>query len=232
MKTIGIIGAMDEETARLKSLINVISQKKIIDVDFTVGNLHGKNVVLVRSGIGKVNAAICTQVLIDLYGVDCVINTGVAGGIYPHLKIGSLVISSDTVQHDFDTSPMGDPVGVIPRAEESFFKADTELVKLAQEVCGELIGPDNVFVGRVASGDQFISDPDKVKRISDLFDAYCVEMEGAAIAQTCYLNHVPFVIIRAISDKSDEVAHLSYEQFVEMSAQVSSQAVEGIIKAL
>ncbi len=232
MKTIGIIGAMDEEVARLKSQVNLISQKKIIDIDFFIGNLHGKNVVLVRSGIGKVNAAVCTQVLIDLYGVDCVINTGVAGGLHPDLKIGSVVISKDTVQHDFDTSPMGDPIGVIPRSRESFFKADPNLVELAQQVCHKLVGNENVFVGRIATGDQFICDPAQVNRIRELFDAYCVEMEGAAIAQTCYLNRVPFVIIRAISDNSDEEAHISYEQFVERCAQLSAEAVEEIVRAL
>ena len=134
MKTIGIIGAMDEEIAFIKSISEIISAKNILGLDFFVGKYGSNSVVIVKSGIGKVNAAACTQVLIDHFAVDCVINVGVAGAIYKELKIGDVVISTDTVQHDMDVSALGDPIGTIPRLEESFFKADEELIALAEEV--------------------------------------------------------------------------------------------------
>ena len=143
MKTIGIIGAMDEEIALIKEFSEIISAKNILGLDFFVGKYGSNSVVIVRSGIGKVNAAACAQVLIDHFAVDCIINVGVAGGIYNELKIGDIVISTDTVEHDMDVSALGDPIGTIPRMDESFFKADEELIKLAEKA-GETLTDHHV----------------------------------------------------------------------------------------
>ena len=222
MKTIGIIGAMDEEIAFIKSISEIISAKNILGLDFFVGKYGSNSVVIVKSGIGKVNAAACTQVLIDHFAVDCVINVGVAGAIYKELKIGDVVISTDTVQHDMDVSALGDPIGTIPRLEESFFKADEELIALAEEV-GEYLEGHNVYKGRIASGDQFIWNN---------FKAYCAEMEGAAIAHVCYLNRIPFVVIRSISDNADGEAEMSYNEFTKVAAQNSSVILEEMLKRI
>jgi len=231
MKTIGIIGAMEEEVALIKGKMDVISAKNIVGVDFYMGNMGGKTIILVRSGIGKVNAAICVQVLADMYGVDYIINVGVAGGLSKELGIGDVVISTDLVQHDMDVSAFGDPVGTIPRMAESFFKADPELQKTALRA-GADISDCRVVAGRIASGDQFISDAVAKKRIVDLFRPQCVEMEGAAIAHACYLNKIPFIVIRAISDAADDQAPMSFDQFVLVAAQNSSAMVERMIQLL
>ena len=148
MHTIGIIGAMEEETTFLQEKMTIVQTQKAVGLDFFVGRYSGKNVILVKSGIGKVNAAICAQVLIDRFGVDCIINIGVAGAIYDQLKVGDIVISTDAVQHDMDTSVLGDPVGIIPRMEESYFPADPALRALAADCIKEFlqIHIDNPFI--------------------------------------------------------------------------------------
>lgn len=232
MVTIGIIGAMEEEVAILKSKVEIISVKEIVGVEFFMGKMSGKNVVIVRSGIGKVNAAICTQVLIDMYGVDYIINIGVAGAISKELNIGDVVISDDLVQHDFDLVGAGYEVGIIPRIKDSYFKADDELIHLAKQACQTTLQENACFVGRIATGDVFVSNMEQKQIISKRFKAYCVEMEGAAIAHTATLNRVPFVVIRSISDKADENANNSFDEFVEKSAKNASKVVENIIENL
>ena len=210
---IGIIGAMDEEVSKLKELMSDVIVETKASMDFYKGKLKGKDVVIVRSGIGKVNAAICTQILVDKYSVDAVINTGIAGSLNASIDIGDIVLSEDALQHDMDATGFGYEPGVIPRMETSVFKADNMLRKIAKESC-EKVNPDiKVFEGRVVSGDQFISDKDKKKYILDNFSGYCTEMEGAAIAQVAYLNNIPFLIIRAISDKADDSASEDYPTF-------------------
>jgi len=230
MKTIGIIGAMEEEVASIKAKMDVVSAKHIVGVDFYMGKMDGKSVVLVRSGIGKVNAAVCVQALTDLYGVDYIINVGVAGGLTKELEIGDIVVSTDCVQHDMDTTAFGDAPGVIPRMAESFFPADGELQRIAMQAGAEQ--SVTVVLGRIASGDQFVSDNAVKKRIFDQFKAKCVEMEGGAIAHACWLNKIPFIIIRAISDKADEGANLSFEAFVLQAAQSSSAMVERMVQLM
>ncbi|ONI47362.1 5'-methylthioadenosine/S-adenosylhomocysteine nucleosidase, partial [Candidatus Epulonipiscioides saccharophilum] len=189
-------------------------------------------IVLVKSGIGKVNAAICAQILIDIFNVDCIINSGVAGALHPDLEIGDVVISSDTVQHDMDTSAFGDPRGTIPRMSNSYFEADKKLVDIAREASKKLLAENKVYVGRVASGDQFISSIEQKTDIYQTFKAYCAEMEGAAIAHTCYLNQVPFVILRAISDKADGSAEVNFVSFTNLAAKNATMIVSEIIKHL
>ena len=228
MQKIGIIGAMEEEIVLLQQKATITDTKKIIGLTFYTGTLHNKNIVLVKSGIGKVNAALCAQVLIDHFKVDCIINVGVAGAIYKELRIGDIVISEDAVQHDIDTSVFGDPIGIILRMEESYFKADKNLIESAKKC--NLTSKANIFVGRIASGDQFISTKEGKQKIWDTVQGYCAEMEGAAIAQACYLNQVPFVIIRSISDDAENKAHIAYEQFVKIAAANSCELLEKMLR--
>lgn len=232
MSKIGIIGAMEEEVTALRNKMSNKELKQIAGMDFYQGILEDQEVVLVRCGIGKVNAAICTQALIDTFHIQYIINTGVAGGIYEKLDIGDIVISSDGVQHDFDTTAFGDPIGIIPRMDESFFKADDQLIQLAKESAKNLPSNPKVYVGRIASGDQFISGSKQKERIWNHFQAYCAEMEGAAIAHTCYLNQIPFVIIRSISDKADHSADINFQEFVVEAAKNSNDMLIEILKRI
>ncbi len=232
MITIGIIGAMEEEVTLMKEKIDIVTVKNVIGLDFVIGTFHDKSVVVVRSGIGKVNAAVCAQVLIDHFAVDYIVNTGVAGAVYRDLKIGDIVISSDAVQHDMDASVFGDPVGVIPRMDESFFKADEEMIAIAREAGAALFGAEHVFVGRIGSGDQFISSKEGKSRIWETVEAYCAEMEGAAIAQTCYLNRIPYLIIRSISDNADSSADVSFDKFVLQASKNSGMLLEALLEKI
>ncbi len=232
LQNIGIIGAMEEEIALLRQKASIIDTEQIIGVTFYKGTLYDKKVVLVKSGIGKVNAALCAQILIDRFAVDCIINVGVAGAVYKELSIGDIVISKDAVQHDMDTSVFGDPIGIIPRMEESYFKADKTLIELAEKCSMSLTSKAKVFLGRIASGDQFISTPQGKERIWQTVQGYCAEMEGAAIAHTCYLNQIPFVIIRSISDDAEDKTHIAYEQFVKIAAANSSELLEKMFEMM
>ena len=172
-----------------------------------------KKVVVVRSGIGKVNAGICAQILADVFSVDAIINTGIAGSLNKNINIGDIVLSTDVVQHDMDATGFGYRKGQIPQMPVFFFNADDNLRRLAAEVCKE-VNPDiQVFEGRIASGDQFVCDQDVKNRIVSEFSAYATEMEGAAIGQAAYLNEIPFLVVRAISDKADGSAQMDYSEF-------------------
>mgnify|MGYP003201926367 CR=1 FL=1 len=193
---IGIIGAMEEEVAELKKDMQIEETVEMAGMVFCKGTLGGKDVVIVRSGIGKVNAGICAQILVSQFGADTLINTGIAGSLDAQIDIGDMVISTDALHHDMDATVFGDPAGQIPRMDTLSFPADKELVKKAV-AANEKANPDiHTFTGRVASGDQM-----------------CVEMEGAGIAQAAYLNKVSYVIIRAISDKADNSATMDYPTF-------------------
>ena len=210
---LGIIGAMDEEVAKIKEQMEEVETKQIASMEFLKGTVKGHPVVVVRSGIGKVNAAMCTQILADIYHVDAVINTGIAGSLNADINIGDIVLSTDALEHDMDAVAFGYPVGQIPRMDTLSFKADEQLRKTAKEIC-EKVNPDvTVFEGRVVSGDQFISDKQKKEWLIENFAGYCTEMEGAAIAHAAYLNDIPFLIIRAISDKADDSASVDYPAF-------------------
>ena len=198
---IGIIGAMQEEVESLISSMENVKKKTKASMDFYEGILAGKKVVVVRSGIGKVNAGICAQILADVFSVDAIINTGIAGSLNKNINIGDIVLSTDVVQHDMDDTGFGYRKGQIPQMPVFFFNADDNLSRLAAEVCKE-VNPDiQVFEGRIASGDQFVCDQDVKNRIVSEFSAYATEMEGAAIGQAAYLNEIPFLVVRAISDR-------------------------------
>ncbi|KIR02594.1 5'-methylthioadenosine nucleosidase / S-adenosylhomocysteine nucleosidase [Lachnospiraceae bacterium TWA4] len=210
---LGIIGAMDEEVARLKEVMSDVNVTKKAGMMFYQGKLSDKDVVVVRSGIGKVNAGMCAQILVDLFNVDALINTGIAGSLHADINIGDIVLSTDALQHDMDATGFGYALGEIPRMETSTFKADETLIEVAKTACKK-VNPDiSVFTGRVVSGDQFISDKAKKHWLTENFNGYCTEMEGAAIAQAAYLNNVPFLIVRAISDKADDSATMDYPTF-------------------
>ena len=213
MKTIGIIGAMEVEVAILKEKMEDVRIIKKASMDFYEGILAGKKAVVVRSGIGKVNAGICAQILADVFSVDAIINTGIAGSLNKNINIGDIVLSTDVVQHDMDATGFGYRKGQIPQMPVFFFNADDNLRRLAAEVCKE-VNPDiQVYEGRIASGDQFVCDQDVKNRIVSEFSAYATEMEGAAIGQAAYLNEIPFLVVRAISDKADGSAQMDYSEF-------------------
>lgn len=232
IKKIGIIGAMEEEVLALREKLMDVRQLQKASMDFYSGTLNGKEVVIVRSGIGKVNAGICTQILADVYQVDAVINTGIAGSLKTEINIGDVVISTDTLQHDMDATGFGYELGVIPRMETSCFPADPELLKQAEAACREAVPKIQVFAGRVVSGDQFISDKKVKERIVRQFGGMCTEMEGAAIAQAAWLNGIPFVVIRAISDKADDSATMDYPTFERQAIAHSVALVENLIGRL
>ncbi len=228
MKTIGIICLLNEEVISLKSEIDIISAKNIVGLDFFMGKMLGNNVVLVRSGVGKVNVSVCTQILIDMYAVDCILSVGTAQSLSRDLGHGDIVISSDTVYHDFDTTFFGDLPGVIYGMEECFFRADEELVEFAVKAA-EIETDRNYVVGRIASGDRFVFAQEEKTRIRNEFKALCVEMEGAAVAHTCYLNRVPFVIIRIVSEEAEEDSIVDYDFIFKEASVLSSKIVSGIV---
>lgn len=232
MNKLGIIGAMDEEVSILKEKLVDEKIESIASMEFHQGKLEGKDVVIVRSGIGKVNAAVCAQILVSVYKVDCVINTGVAGSLRNEINIGDIVLSEDALNHDMDATGFGYEPGVIPRMDVSIFKADEELIQLAKEVNEEVNKDINTFIGRVVSGDQFISDGEKKKYLVDKFAGYCTEMEGASIAQTAYLNNIPYLVIRAISDKADNSAEMDYSEFERKAIEHTVKLVTNIAKKM
>ncbi len=232
MGRIGIIGAMEEEIALLKEKMEIEVIVKKASMEFYQGFLEGQEAVLVCSGIGKVNAGLCTQILVDVFHVSHLINTGIAGSLKAEIQIGDIVISSDALQHDVDARTFGYARGEIPRMETVSFPADPELVALAKEVCEE-VNPDiQVFEGRVVTGDQFIADRKTREELASWTDGYCTEMEGAAIAQAAYLNKVPFVIVRSISDKADDSASVDYPAFEQKAIEHSVKLVERFVSRI
>ena len=232
MSVIGIIGAMEEEVAALKEKMDINGVVKKASMEFYRGTLQGKQAVVVRSGIGKVNAGLCTQILIDLFDAKKVINTGIAGSLDARINIGDIVISTEAVQHDMDATQFGYPIGQIPRMETFGFPADEEMVRVAKEAC-EKVNPEiRVFTGRVVTGDQFVASREVKDRIKENFGGLCTEMEGAAIAQAAWLNKVPFVIIRAISDKADDSAEMDYPTFEAQAIIHSVRLTEEMIRRL
>ena len=226
---IGIIGAMAQEVINLKEAMTDVTVETAAQMDFYQGKLRGIDVVVVRSGIGKVNAAVCTQILIDKYKVKRIINTGIAGSLNKRIDIGDIVLSRDALQHDMDATGFGYKLGQIPQMEESVFKGDRTMIYIAEQCCKRVLPEIDYHIGRVVSGDQFISDKEKKEWLIKNFEGYCTEMEGAAIAQAAYLNNVPFLVIRAISDKADDSAEMEYAEFEAMAIRNSVKLVMEIV---
>ncbi|WP_297430217.1 5'-methylthioadenosine/adenosylhomocysteine nucleosidase [Clostridium sp.] len=229
--TIGIIAAMAEELEILLADLTLEEKLEKANMTFHKGTLYGKTVVAVVCGIGKVNSAICTQILASEYKVDKVINVGVAGGIGKEIYPGNIVVAENLVQHDMDTTAFGDKVGQIPRLDTFDFKCDKEMVALAKKACEEI--PElNSFIGRIASGDQFIANIEKIQWLDKEFGAISCEMEGASIAQVCYLNSIPFVVIRSISDNANNGAHMDYQKFIPVAVKNSTRILKQMLEMM
>ncbi|WP_238905136.1 MULTISPECIES: 5'-methylthioadenosine/adenosylhomocysteine nucleosidase [unclassified Clostridium] len=228
---IGIIAAMNEELEILLKDMHVQSTEEKAKMTFNKGSLWGKEVIAVVCGVGKVNAAICTQILASEYKVDTVINVGVAGGIGKDIYPGDVVIANNLVEHDMDTTAFGDKHGQIPRLDTFDFKCDDELVKFALEACDEA-KDIKTFLGRIVTGDQFVANIEKIQWLSSEFEAFACEMEGGSIAHTCYLNSIPFVVIRSISDNANNGAHMDFEKFVPIGVKNSTTILEKMIKKM
>jgi adenosylhomocysteine nucleosidase len=225
---IGIIGAMDEEIALFKKGMELIREVQKAGITYYEGKWDGNPVVLCKSGVGKVNASVCTQILIDTFAVDSVIFTGVAGALHPELEIGDIVVSLDCQQHDMDVTALGFAKGEIPFSDISIFVADPALVDRAVKASRHVI-EGKTITGRILSGDQFVADRALVQQLHKEMKGACTEMEGAAVAQVCVMNGVPFVVIRSMSDKADGSAHVNFGEFTELASQRSFEIVKNMI---
>ena len=230
-KRIGIIAAMEEEKA---AIFKYLTDTKVVlekaGLVFEEGRFGDLTIIVVCAGIGKVNAAMCTQILIDACHPEVLLNVGVAGALDPVLKVGDVVISTEAQHHDIDCSPLGDLVGTVPRMKNSIFKADPELMQLAKQV-GESMDL-NVYCGKVVSGDQFIGSKEKKEYLYNQFSGMCAEMEGAAMAHVSELNDLPYLIIRSISDNADGEADITYEEFKDIAAERAGLLLQGMLKVL
>lgn len=230
---LGIIGAMDVEVAVLKENMKHVTVHSRTGMTFYEGALEGLDAVVVQCGVGKVNAAMCTQVLCDCFDVTHIVNTGVAGSLCAELDIGDLVISTDAMYHDFDCSVINDNycVGQVPGMSVLAYPADAALGDAAF-AAAEAVNPGHTRKGRVASGDQFVSSKEQKAYIVNHTGALCTEMEGAAIAHTAWRNGVPFVVVRAISDKADDSAEMDYPTFEAIAAKRCANVTMSLARAL
>lgn len=232
MKTVGIIGAMEIEVEALKKDMKETEIFRKAGMEFCSGLLRGQKVVVVKSGIGKVNAAVCTQILADDFQAGAILNTGIAGSLRAEINIGDIVISEDLVHHDMDARAFGYEIGQIPQMDVFSFPADKKLAELARRACEEVNQEIQVYTGRIVSGDQFIGERVVKERIAETFGGFCTEMEGAAIAQAAYLNGIPFVVLRAISDKADDSASMDYPAFERQAASHCVRLVEKMMEVM
>ncbi len=230
MAKIGIIGAMDLEVEEIIAATEVNEEKLKAGMKFCAGKIGNTEVVVVKCGVGKVNAAMCAQILIDDFSVTHVINTGVAGSLNNDINVGDIVVCVDAVQHDMDAMSLGMKKGEIPFVGKDLFLADELLRQKAVHAIGEILTDIKAVEGRVCTGDQFIADRSKKHAIAEDFSGDCVEMEGASIAQCCFLNDVPFLILRAISDKADDSGKTSFFEFAKLAAARSAKLVIYMIK--
>ncbi|MGX9135355.1 5'-methylthioadenosine/S-adenosylhomocysteine nucleosidase [Rummeliibacillus sp. JY-2-4R] len=228
---IAVIGAMEEEVELLRNALENTSTKTIANSEYTEGTYEGKEVILLKSGIGKVNAAMSTTILLDEYNPDVVINTGSAGGYDENLEVGAIVISDEVRHHDVDATIFGYEVGQVPQMPAAF-KSDEKLMKLAEEAVSE-IGEHQFAVGLITTGDSFMNDPVRVEKVRGYFPTMkAVEMEAAAVAQVCYQFGTPFVVIRALSDIAGKESNISFDEFLPVAAKHSTQIVLKVISKL
>ncbi|RFU65795.1 5'-methylthioadenosine/S-adenosylhomocysteine nucleosidase [Peribacillus glennii] len=228
---LAIIGAMEEEVAILRGKIENLEQVTIAGCEFNTGRLNGVDVILLKSGIGKVNAAMSTTILLEKFKPDAVINTGSAGGYLPSLNVGDVVISTEVRHHDVDVTAFGYEYGQVPQMPPAFV-SDKKLLETALEAAKE-IRDIQVVKGLIVTGDSFMSDPDRVEFVRGKFnDLHAVEMEAAAIAQVAYQFNVPFVIIRSLSDIAGKESNISFDKFLETAAQNSSQLILKMVESM
>lgn len=226
--TIGIIGAMQMEVDTLRESMENISVESCSGIDFIKGTIDGKNVVAAVCGVGKVFAAICAEAMILKYDVDLIINIGVAGSLTKDLGILDVAVATQVVQHDMDTSPLGDPVGLLSGINQVFLKADEKLVSLLCETLEEK--KINYRKGTIVTGDQFLHDKETKDRLARMFEGIAGEMEGGSIGHVCFVNQVPFAILRSISDS--EGGAMDYQTFAEKAAVQSIDVVLGFINKM
>ncbi len=226
---IGIIGAMAVEVENLLKRMEGGTSKTVSGIAYRSGKIAGTDCVVARCGVGKVAAAVCAQTMILNWSPEAVVNVGVAGGIGKGIHIGDVVVSTGLVQHDMDTSALGDPKGRISGLNLTVIPASRPLEALVLAAARGVYGPGKVHAGVVATGDQFISDADRLGRIAREFGACACEMEGGSIAQVCYMNGVPFVAVRVISDNADEKAAVDFSVFAARSAHKTADLVVRIL---
>lgn len=217
MVKLGIIGAMQVEVEILLSRMENTTSRSVAGSEFYEGTLEGLPAVVVQCGVGKVNAALCAQILCSCFDVTHIVNTGIAGSLCAELDIGDLVVSTDAMYHDFDCTRFGYPYGRVPGMDVTAFPADEVMARLAFGAA-ETVNPGHTRMGRIASGDRFVAEQNVKDAIIAATGGLCTEMEGAAIAQTAYRNQIPFVILRAISDKADDSAQMDYPTFERIAA--------------
>jgi adenosylhomocysteine nucleosidase len=222
---------MDEEIELLVQHMSSHEDVHKAGIHFRDGQLLGKSVVVCKSGVGKVNAAVCTQLLIDHFKVDAIIFTGVAGALNPELEIGDIVISNECQQHDMDVTALGFPKGTIPFSKLSIFPADPVLANMAYEAAFSRYNGRTIR-GKVLSGDQFVASREIVKLLYEEMEGACTEMEGAAVAQVCAMNEIPYVIIRSMSDKADGSAHVNFKEFTKLASNRSYEIVEEMLRKM
>ena len=227
---IGIIGAMDIEVEKIKGFLTDVSEEKISGVNFVSGKFGEKDIVVAKCGVGKVFAGLCAEAMILKYSPSLIINVGVAGCLDSTLKIGDIVIADSVCQHDMDTSPLGDPVGLLSDINVIKISADKNACDLFSECAKELSLPYSI--GTIASGDQFVSSAEKKQFIIDNFGAKSCEMEGGAIGHVCYVNNVPFAVLRAMSDGADDGAKMDFPTFAKMAAQNSTQVIKAFLSKI
>ena len=231
---IAVIAAMECEILKFKSLLKNIEEIKYGQFTFFKGEFYGKNIVIAKSGVGKVAGAICTQIIIDRFNPSLIINTGVAGGLGKDIKVGDIVIAEKLVQHDFDATVLGYAKGYICNGinpkEPTYFYSDKNLTEKIKSIISKETFDLNFHFGTVASGDMFVSNVEKKEEIKKLFGAYAVEMEGAAIAQTAVLNNIPFIVLRAVSDNADSSDIDKYQITESDIAEISANVVQNLIK--
>ena len=224
---IGIIGAMQPE---VEAIVDLVDEKKINNVKslaFIEGKINGKDVVIAQCGIGKVFAGMCAEAMILNYDLDYILNVGVAGTLSEKLSVGSIAISKSLIQHDMDTSPLGDPIGMISGINIIEIPANKGVIWKVEEVVKSL--GINYEIGIIASGDQFINDDKKKNYIKNTFGAIACEMEGAAVAQVAYVNKVPFCVIRAISDSADGSSHTDFFEFLKVAVENTKHVISKLI---
>lgn len=230
MKRIGIVLAMKEELESIRKYLKNERKISIFNLDFYEGYIYDTNCILVECGIGKVNAARTTQILIDNLKVDVIINIGVAGGITNELNVGDIVIGSKLVQHDFDITSFGHEKGFISGIGK-YIDSDSKIISLVEEIAQKDDFKNiHILEGVIASGDIFCTDPAMAQKIHNKFDALCVEMEGASIAQVCYLCNVPFIVLRSISDTPNGNNEIDFETFLTESSNVISNLLLNVLE--
>ena len=228
----GIIGALDEEIEYFKEAVSNYKEERQAAITFYSGEWYGHSIVFCKCGVGKVNAALTTQLLIDRYDVQSIIFTGVAGALDDSLNVGDVVISSECQEHDMDATAYGFERGIIPMYDgPSIFPAAKKLIKAAQKAAGSVEEfQGKVVIGKIISGDKFVADKAEVEELRQLFQASCVEMEGAAVAHVANVNDIPYLVIRSISDKANGQAADSFDNYVKYAAKISADIVEKLLK--